>query len=57
VRKQLDSAGVRPVTPLYADVSLAVYTSVSPAKNIDTKTIGQTLHDRLQDALDSKGLL
>jgi len=57
VRKQLENAGVRPVTPLYADVSLAVYTSVSPAANIDTKTIGQTLHDRLQDALDSKGLL
>ncbi|MCW2957227.1 MAG: lpqY [Solirubrobacterales bacterium] len=57
VRRQLDNAGVRPVSPLYADVSLAVYTSVSPATNIDTKTIGETLHGRLQDALDSKGLL
>jgi multiple sugar transport system substrate-binding protein len=34
VKKQLDSAGVRPVTPLYADVSLAIYTTLSPANKL-----------------------
>ena len=57
VRKQIDSAGVRPVTPLYADVSLAVYTTLSPANKLEPKTALAKLTERVQDALDSKGLL
>jgi multiple sugar transport system substrate-binding protein len=57
VRRQLDHAGVRPVTPLYADVSLAVYTTVSPAANIDVGSVVKTLVERIGDALKSKGLL
>ncbi|HEV7495462.1 extracellular solute-binding protein [Baekduia sp.] len=57
VRKQIDSAGVRPVTPLYADVSLAVYTTLSPANKLQPKAALSKLTQRLQDALDSKGLL
>lgn len=57
VRRQLDHAGVRPVTPLYADVSLAVYTTVSPPGNIDLKSVVKTLQKRIGDALKSKGLL
>jgi multiple sugar transport system substrate-binding protein len=57
VRKQIDSAGVRPVTPLYADVSLAVYTTLAPANALDPPTALKKLTQRVQDALDSKGLL
>ncbi|HEY6761952.1 MAG TPA: extracellular solute-binding protein [Baekduia sp.] len=57
VRKQIDSAGVRPVTPLYADVSLAVYTTLSPVAKVDPPAALKTLTSRVQDALDSKGLL
>lgn len=57
VRQQLDHAGVRPVTPLYADVSLAVYTTVSPPGNLDLKSVVKTLTSRIGDALKSKGLL
>jgi multiple sugar transport system substrate-binding protein len=57
VRKQIASAGVRPVTPLYADVSLAVYTTLSPAKKLQPKAALSKLTERVQDALDSKGLL
>jgi len=57
VRKQIDGAGVRPVTPLYADVSLAVYTTLSPANKLAPKSALAKLTERLQNALDSKGLL
>ncbi|MCW3040549.1 MAG: transporter substrate-binding protein [Solirubrobacterales bacterium] len=57
VRRQLEHAGVRPVTPLYADVSLAVYTTVSPPGNIDLKSVVKKLTERIGDALKSKGLL
>ncbi|MCW2994211.1 MAG: hypothetical protein JWQ18_1706, partial [Conexibacter sp.] len=48
VRKQIDGAGVRPVTPLYADVSLAVYTTLSPASKLSPKPALAKLTDRLQ---------
>ncbi|HMJ34857.1 MAG TPA: extracellular solute-binding protein [Baekduia sp.] len=57
VRKQIDDAGVRPVTPLYADVSLAVYTTLSPASKADPEPALSKLTQRLHNALDSKGLL
>jgi multiple sugar transport system substrate-binding protein len=57
IRQQLEDAGVRPKTPLYADVSLAVYTTLSPASDIDPASVYGTLRERVQDALDSKGLL
>jgi multiple sugar transport system substrate-binding protein len=58
VKKQLDSAGVRPVTPLYSDVSLAVYSTLSPATDItDPKATLDKLRTRVDNALQSKGLL
>ncbi|WP_445150881.1 extracellular solute-binding protein [Baekduia sp. Peel2402] len=58
VKEQLDAAGVRPVTPLYADVSLAVSSTLSPAADIkDPQTTLDKLKKRLGDALESKGLL
>jgi multiple sugar transport system substrate-binding protein len=57
VKKQIDSAGVRPVTPLYADVSLAVYSTLSPAAKLDPPVALKLLTSRVEDALQSKGLL
>jgi multiple sugar transport system substrate-binding protein len=58
VKEQIDGAGVRPVTPLYADVSLAIYTTLSPAADLtDPKATLSKLTERVQNALDSKGLL
>jgi multiple sugar transport system substrate-binding protein len=57
IRKQLATAGVRPQTPAYADVSLAVAKAVSPANSIDTKGFVNRLRSTLQDALNSKALL
>src|SRR4051794_19991176 len=57
VKKQIDSAGVRPVSPLYADVSLAVYTTLSPAAKLDPTAALKQLTSRVNDALQSKGLL
>jgi multiple sugar transport system substrate-binding protein len=57
IRKELQDAAVRPQTPLYSDVSLAIYKSVSPPSAIDPKSSAAKLRDRVQNALESKGLL
>ena len=57
IRKQLDSAGVRPQTPAYADVSLAVAKAVSPPSSINTNGFAGRLRSTLQDALNSRALL
>lgn len=57
IRQQLEDAAVRPQTPFYADVSLAIYKTVSPQSSIDPKRTAATLRTRVQDALESKGLL
>jgi multiple sugar transport system substrate-binding protein len=57
VRQQLEAGAVRPQTPLYADVSLAIYKTLSPVSAINPpQTLGQ-LRSRITDALQSKGLL
>jgi hypothetical protein len=48
---------VRPVTPAYADVSLAVAKAVSPPINIKTDGFVNTLRGTLKDALNSQALL
>ncbi len=58
IRKSLETAAVRPVTPLYADVSLAVYKTVSPPQTIkQVSTVAADLKTRVANALKSKGLL
>lgn len=56
IRAQVNSGAVRPVTPAYADVSLAVYKTVSPAANIKLDGFVEDLRAKLKDALNSKGL-
>ncbi len=58
IRTSLKNAAVRPETPLYADVSLAIYKTVSPPGAIgNVKAMAKTLQDRVKLALQSKGLL
>lgn len=58
VKDQINNAGVRPVTPLYSDVSLAVYSTLSPPADISNpQSTLDKLKQRVQNALDSKGLL
>ena len=46
-----------PVTPAYADVSLAVAKAVSPPTQIKTNGFVNTLRGTLNDALNSQALL
>ena len=57
IRKQLASAAVRPVTPAYADVSLAIAKEVSPPTQIQTNGFVDSLRGTLKDALNSQALL
>src|SRR3954452_23793683 len=57
IRKQRATAAVRPVTPAYADVSLAVAKAVSPPTSIETNGFVNSLRGTLKDALNSQALL
>jgi multiple sugar transport system substrate-binding protein len=56
IRSSVDSGAVRPQTPAYADVSLAIATLVSPPRSISTGGFVNSLRSRIDDALNSKGL-
>jgi multiple sugar transport system substrate-binding protein len=57
IKQQLANAAVRPVTPAYADVSLAIAKAVSPPSSIKTDGFVNALRGTLKDALDSQALL
>ena len=57
IRRQLDDAGVRPPTPSYADVSLAISTTIAPPTELDVDAAYDELRQKVADALASKGLL
>ena len=57
IKEQLANAAVRPVTPAYADVSLAIAKAVSPPSSIKTDGFVNALRGTLKDALDSQALL
>jgi multiple sugar transport system substrate-binding protein len=56
IKESVATGAVRPQTPAYADVSLAIYKLVSPASAIQVNGFTGTLDSRLKDALNSKGL-
>ena len=56
IRRQVNSGAVRPQTPAYADVSLAISKTVSPPSKIKPDGFVDDLRGKLSDALDSKGL-
>jgi trehalose/maltose transport system substrate-binding protein len=56
IRRQVASGAIRPQTPAYADVSLAISKTVSPPSNINLNGFVDNLRSKLSDALQSKGL-
>jgi multiple sugar transport system substrate-binding protein len=57
IKNQLINYGIRPQTPAYADVTLAIQKALSPTSSIAPKTIVNTLKGELKDALSSEALL
>src|SRR5215207_7956994 len=52
----LQRGGVRPKTPAYQSVSIALQTTLSPPSSAGPAKLGQ-LRSQLQDAIESKGLI
>lgn len=60
VKESIESAGPRPTTPAYQDVSLAIQRSLHPPDKIDpedTESIYDELRSNLEDAVKREGLL
>jgi multiple sugar transport system substrate-binding protein len=56
IRRQVETGAIRPQTPAYSDVSLAIATTVSPPSSIQLGGFVPALRGKLEDALKSKGL-
>ena len=59
VKKSIDAAGPRPLTPAYQDVSLAIQDTLQPPDKIDPSDatpLYDDLKSRLEDAVNGKGL-
>ena len=56
IRDSIDNGAVRPPTPLYADLSLAIATALSPPDGFEVDAAVSELKQTAQDALDGKGL-
>src|SRR3954451_4285041 len=56
IKQSVATGAVRPQTPAYADVSLAIYKLVSPAASIKLGSFKDDLNAKIGDALNSKGL-
>jgi multiple sugar transport system substrate-binding protein len=57
IKAQLQTYGLRPQTPAYADVTLAIQKVLSPTSSIDPPTVVSTLRSELKAALSSGALL
>jgi multiple sugar transport system substrate-binding protein len=57
IKQQLQTYGLRPQTPAYADVTLAIQKSLSPTSNINPKTVVSTLRNEIKLSLSSSALL
>jgi multiple sugar transport system substrate-binding protein len=57
IQAQLSTYGIRPQTPSYADVTLAIQKALSPTSNINPQTVTSTLRSEIKDALSSQALL
>jgi multiple sugar transport system substrate-binding protein len=57
IEAQLKDYGIRPQTPSYADVTLAIQKALSPTASIDPPTVVSTLRSELKAALSSTALL
>jgi multiple sugar transport system substrate-binding protein len=57
IRQQLNSASVRPQSPAYADISLAISKGLSPPDAINPQSIVSSLASQLKNAQSSGALL
>lgn len=55
--EELQHAQPRPKTPVYQDISTTVSYVLSPPSAIDPQTAADTLRERIQNAIDGKGIL
>ena len=57
IKAQLEHYGIRPQTPAYADVTLAIQDTLSPTSSIDPSSVVSTLRSEIKNALSSQALL
>ena len=57
IRQQLNTASIRPQSPAYADISLAISKGLSPPGAINPTSVVKTLTDQIDKAQDSGALL
>ena len=57
LKAQIEHYGIRPKTPAYADVTLAIQKALSPTSSIKPKTVVSTLGDEIKKSLSSGALL
>jgi multiple sugar transport system substrate-binding protein len=57
IKQQLATYGIRPKTPAYSDVSLAIQKSLSPPDGINPSTAVHQLTGQIRSALSSGALL
>jgi multiple sugar transport system substrate-binding protein len=57
IKSQLENYDLRPQTPAYADVTLAIQKALSPASSIDPPSVVSTLRNEIKLSLSSSALL
>ncbi len=57
IKRQLETYGLRPQTPAYADVTLAIQKALSPTSSIDPSTVVSNLRNEIKLSLSSGALL
>lgn len=57
IKRELEHAAVRPLTPAYQNLSTVMSKVLSPPSEIDPQRTADELRDQLTDALDSKGVI
>jgi len=57
ILETLRNASIRPSTPAYTNVSLEIQSALSPPSHIDPPKVPTVLSKRLQDAIESRGLV
>ena len=57
IENQLKTYGIRPQTPAYADVTLAIQKALSPTSSINPSTVVSSLRNEIRLSLSSEALL
>ncbi len=57
IKRQLETYGIRPQTPAYADVTLAIQKALSPTSSINPSSVVSTLRNEIKLSLTSGALL